>query len=188
MFFLFSLVKIRREDTGTPDLNSSPGSFPHGTSLLTPKRPSSLTHPSALFIQQVNTRPPPWSAFSTWPSQPSAGRRRSRWPRRPRGTCRSCSSTSPSSSSACCSFTSSSCWAAESRTERWTRFGRGCTCPSYTTVYTSITHCIHTYVCTVRWMCCFLYNVMTLTDWLHPFNLFENVSCLNNKKCNLYNT
>ncbi len=55
----------------------------------------------------------PWSVFSTWPSRPSAERLRSRWIHKPRGTCRSCSSTSPSSSSACFSFTSSFCWAAE---------------------------------------------------------------------------
>lgn len=74
--------------------------------------------------------PPPWRGSNTWPSRPSAGPPRSRWTRRPRGTCRSSSSTSPSSSSACFSSTSSSCWAAEEteteQTERKEGAWRGC--------------------------------------------------------------
>lgn len=54
-----------------------------------------------------------WRGSNTWPSRPSAGPPRSKWTHRPRGTCRSSSSTSPSFSSACFSSTSLSCWAAE---------------------------------------------------------------------------
>lgn len=72
-----------------------------------------LPSPPPWSTSQPKSRPSPWSASSTWPSQPSAERLRLRWTRRPRGTCRSCLSTSPSSWSACSSSTSSSCWAAE---------------------------------------------------------------------------
>lgn len=95
--------------------------FPDSTSSKQPDqlspallRPSSLIELSSLTIQpRSRSNQSPWSVFSTWPSRPSAERLRSRWIHKPRGTCRSCSSTSPSSSSACSSFTSSSCWAAE---------------------------------------------------------------------------
>lgn len=80
------------------------------TQARQPDRAPSRPRPSE---QNLTGPPSPWSVSSTWPSRPSAERLRSRWTRRPSATCRSCLSTSPSSSSACSSFTSLSCWAAE---------------------------------------------------------------------------